>query len=126
MPSVSDDGKLAVASARSADNKDRWLVTLDPESGKTRVIDLLHDEAWVREGGFGGSGVGFLKDSKRIWFTSERDGWMHVYTLDVSSNDAKPVQITTGKWEIATAELSRDGKKFYITSTEQHPGERHL
>ena len=126
MPEVSADGKLAVASARSGDNKDRWLVTLDAESGKTRVIDVLHDEAWVREGGFGGSGLQFLKDNKRIWFTSERDGWMHLYTLDVSSNDAKPVQITTGKWEIAATELSRDGKKFYVTSTEQHPGERHL
>jgi len=70
--------------------------------------------------------VEFLKDNKRIWFTSERDGWMHLYTLDVSSNDAKPVPITTGKWEVVATELSRDGKKFYITSTEQHPGERHL
>ena len=49
MPVVSADGKLTVASVRSADNKDRWFVTVDPESGKTRVIDVLHDEAWVRE-----------------------------------------------------------------------------
>ena len=126
MPAVSDDGRLAVANARSVDNKDRWLVTVDPESGRTRVIDLLHDEAWVREGGFGGSGLEFLRDNRRIWFTSERDGWMHLYTLDVSASDAKPVQITSGKWEVSNVELSRDGKKFFITSTEQHPGERHL
>ena len=58
MPAVSDDGKLAVASARSADNKDRWLVDVDPETGKTRVVDALHDDAWVREagGGFGAGG----------------------------------------------------------------------
>ena len=49
MPSVSEDGKLVVAAARSADNKDRWFVTLDPENGKTKVIDTLHDDAWVRE-----------------------------------------------------------------------------
>src|SRR5688500_9947924 len=42
-PTVSDDGKFVVASARSADNKDRWFVTLDPETGKTKVIDTLHD-----------------------------------------------------------------------------------
>ena len=35
-------------------------------------------------------------------------------------------QLTEGKWEIASAELAADGKKFYITSTENHPGERHL
>ena len=32
MPAISDDGRVAVASARSADNKDRWLVTVDPET----------------------------------------------------------------------------------------------
>jgi dipeptidyl aminopeptidase/acylaminoacyl peptidase len=130
MPVVSDDGKLVVASARSADNKDRWYATLEPESGKTKVLDLLHDDAWVREGGGGGGqgapGLEFLPDNKRVSFLSERDGWMHLYTLDVSTDGAKPKQLTSGKWEIVSSELARDGKKFYITSTEQHPGERHL
>ncbi len=128
MPDVSDDGKLAVAGARSSDNKDRWYVAVDPETGKTRVVDTLHDDAWIREagGGFGSSGVEFLPDNKRVWFLSERDGWMHLYTLDVSDPSAKAKQLTTGKWEITSAELARDEKKFYITSTEQHPGERHL
>jgi hypothetical protein len=125
-PVVSEDGKLVVASARSADNKDRWFVTLDPATGKTKVIDTLHDDAWIREIGFGGSSVEFLPDNKRVWFLSERDGWMHLYTLDVSADGAKPKQLTSGKWEITAAELSRDGRKFFITSTENHPGERHL
>ena len=126
MPAVSGDGKLVVASARSADNKDRWFVTLDPASGKTKVIDTLHDDAWIRELGFGGSGVEFLPDDRRVWFLSERDGWMHLYTLDVSQSGARPKQLTSGKWEITDAELARDGRRFFITSTENHPGERHL
>jgi dipeptidyl aminopeptidase/acylaminoacyl peptidase len=128
MPDVSDDGKFAVAGARSADNKDRWYVALDPETGKTRVVDTLHDDAWIREagGGFGSSGVEFLPDNKRVWFLSERDGWMHLYTLDVNDPSAKATQLTSGKWEVTSAQLARDDKKFYITSTEEHPGERHL
>jgi dipeptidyl aminopeptidase/acylaminoacyl peptidase len=128
MPAVSDDGRYVIASARAVDNKDRWLVVLDPESGKTRVVDLLHDEAWVREGGggFGGGAVEFLPDNKRFWFLSEGDGWMHLYTLDVSVETAKPVQLTAGKWELASAEVARDGRKFYLTTSEVHPGERHL
>jgi dipeptidyl aminopeptidase/acylaminoacyl peptidase len=127
-PVASNDGKFVVATARSADNKDRWIVTLDPETGKTKVIDDLHDDAWIREAGtgFGTASVEFLPDNKRIWFLSERDGWMHLYTLDLSEDGAKPKQLTSGKWEITAAEASRDGKKFYITSTEAHPGERHL
>jgi dipeptidyl aminopeptidase/acylaminoacyl peptidase len=128
MPTVSDDGKLVVAAARSVDNKDRWFVTLDPENGKTRVIDALHDDAWVREagGGFGASNVEFLPDNKRIWFLSERDGWMHLYTLDASSESATAVQLTSGKWEVSAAEVARDGRKFYLTTSEEHPGERHV
>jgi dipeptidyl aminopeptidase/acylaminoacyl peptidase len=126
MPTISEDGKLVVAAARSADNKDRWFVTLDPDTGKTKVIDTLHDDAWVREVSFGGASMEFLPDGKRVSFLSERDGWMHLYTLDVSVEGAKPKQLTQGRWEITSATLSRDGRKFYITSTENHPGERHL
>jgi dipeptidyl aminopeptidase/acylaminoacyl peptidase len=126
MPASSDDGQYVVASARSADNKERWIVTVDPPTGKTRVLDALRDDAWVREGGFGGGGVGFLPDGKRIWFLSERDGWMHLYTLDVSSEAARPAQLTSGTWEVSSAEMARDGKKFYLTTSEVHPGERHL
>ena len=73
------------------------------------MIDTLHDDAWMREagGGFGSSGVEFLPDNKRVWFLSERDGWMHLYTLDVSDRRAKAKQLTEGKWEIASAELAR-------------------
>jgi dipeptidyl aminopeptidase/acylaminoacyl peptidase len=67
-----------------------------------------------------------LRDNKRIAYLSERDGWNHLYTLDVSVEAATPTQLTTGKWEIASSELARDGKKFYVTSGEEYPGERHL
>jgi len=103
MPAVSEDGKYVVAGARSADNKDRWFVTLDPETGKTKVIDTLHDGAWIREAGFGGSALEFLPDNTRVWFLSERDGWMHLYTLDLASDSAKAKQLTSGTWEITAA-----------------------
>ena len=127
-PVASADGKFVVAAASSADNKDRWLVTIDPETGKTKVIDALHDDAWVREAGtgFGAPSIQFLPDNKRIWFLSERDGWMHLYTLDLSADAAKPKQLTEGKWEVSSADLASDGRTFYITTSEAHPGERHL
>jgi dipeptidyl aminopeptidase/acylaminoacyl peptidase len=130
MPDVSDDGKTAVAGARSADNKDRWYVVIDPDSGKTRVVDTLHDNAWIREAGgggvFGGSGVTFFPGTHRIWFLSERDGWMHLYAEDLDGGEPKARALTSGKWEVTDADLSRDAKTFYLTTTETHPGERHL
>jgi dipeptidyl aminopeptidase/acylaminoacyl peptidase len=129
MPQISEDGAITVAHARSQDNKDRWLVSVDPETGKTRVLDTLHDEAWVREiGGFGPTdpSFGFFPGGTRIWFLSERDAWMHLYTLDATGEQPAARQLTQGKWEIEALSLSPDKKKFYITSTEVHPGERHI
>jgi dipeptidyl aminopeptidase/acylaminoacyl peptidase len=130
MPVVNEEGTIAVADARAADNKDRWLVVVDPDTGKTRVVDTLHDDAWVREiGGFGPftqSGLGWLADQKHLWFLSERDGWMHLYSVDASSDRPAAKQLTQGKWEIESASLSLDKKKFYLTTTEAHPGERHI
>jgi dipeptidyl aminopeptidase/acylaminoacyl peptidase len=130
MAQSNDDGSLTLGHARAEDNKDRWLVIVDPESGKTRVLDTLHDDAWVREVGAGNFGAfeasaGFI-DAKRVWFLSERDGWMHLYTVDATSTTPAAKQLTQGKWEIESVVLSRDRSKFYLTTSEQHLGERHL
>ena len=92
-PTISPDGRLVVATARSDDFMDRWIVALDPETGKTRVIDALHDDAWVREAGggpIGGGGLGWMPDGHSLWFLSERDGFMHLYVVDAAQPGAAP------------------------------------
>ena len=104
-------------------------MAVDPESGKTRVLDTLHDDAWVREIGGGGSddpSFGWLPDQQHLWFLSERDGWMHLYSLDATAEHPAARQLTQGRWEITALSLSPDKKTFYITSTEAHPGERQV
>ncbi len=122
MPIVSTDGKHTIAWVRSADNKDRWIVAVDPESGKARVLDALHDPAWVNEIG----GSGWLPDDHGIYFTSEADGWAHLYTLDVVEAEAKATQLTSGRFEVTRVSLSPDKKRFYLVTSERHPGERHV
>src|SRR5262249_54368698 len=43
----SDDGKNAVLMGRAADNKDRWVMLLEPATGKTKVLASIHDDAWI-------------------------------------------------------------------------------
>lgn len=117
---VSPDGKYVVSSVRAADNTERWLALIDPATGRTTVLDRIKDEAWVRDGG-----QGWLPDGKRLWFLAEHDGWMHLYTVDASAPAAR-TQLTSGAFEIDAVEVSADGRTFYIQSTEQHPGERHI
>jgi dipeptidyl aminopeptidase/acylaminoacyl peptidase len=132
MPDVSDDGAHGVVAVRALDNKDRWFVKLDPATGKATVLDGLHDEAWIREqnvgavtGLGGGAGIAWLPDNKRFLFLSEKEGYLHLYSLDASA-PAQARALTSGKWEVTAAQLSSDRKTVYLTTNEVHPGERHF
>src|SRR5207237_7602864 len=72
----SEDGKNAVLMARSADNKDRWVMLLDPATRKTKVLASVHDDAWVD--GPGAFTLGWLPDNAHVYFESERDGFDHL------------------------------------------------
>jgi dipeptidyl aminopeptidase/acylaminoacyl peptidase len=125
----SDDGKHAFVQLFSQDNKDRWIVMLDVEKAKfTTTVEHQRDSTWlggpgVRGFGFG-STVGWLPDSRRIYFQSEEDGWSHLYTVTI---DGKiKVQLTKGKFEIYSPRISKDKKRWYFSSNEVHFGEHHL
>jgi dipeptidyl aminopeptidase/acylaminoacyl peptidase len=95
---------------------------VEPESGKSRVVDALHDSAWVNEIG----SSGWMPDDHSIYFTSEADGWAHLYSIDLSQPGAKAKQLTSGRFEVTRATISPDKKRFYLVSSEKHPGERHI
>jgi dipeptidyl aminopeptidase/acylaminoacyl peptidase len=125
-PFWSDDGQRAFLVVRSADNKDRWLVSLDPTTQKISLLNRERDEAWVNGPGIGyeAGNVGWLPDNRRVWFQSEETGYSHLYTLDVVSGQKKA--LTSGKFEIQRAQLSRDKKTWFLTANARHPGEQHF
>jgi dipeptidyl aminopeptidase/acylaminoacyl peptidase len=124
LPVFSRDGRLAVAAVRATDNKDRWLVLVDPATGQGRVLDHQHDDAWVRE--TGPEGFGFMPDGRSLWFLSEAAGFMHLYVVDVETKDAPPKALTSGSFEVTDARLGPAGTRFYLTTNEVDAGERHL
>lgn len=120
-PVWSQGGRHAVLQLRAADNKDRWIALLDVATQQLTVIDRQHDDAWV--GGPGGFNLGWISDT-RLWFVSEATGYAHLYSYDVNSKSKKA--LTSGKYEVQQAELSRSRKHFYIVTNEIHPGEKHF
>jgi len=121
VPVWSEDGKNAVLMGSSADNKDRWILALDAATGKTRVLFSDHDDAWLGGPGSGSTAMGWVNDNE-VYFQSERDGYSHLYTVPYAGGEAK--QLTSGRWEVHEALLSRDKSRFYLTTSEVHPGER--
>jgi dipeptidyl aminopeptidase/acylaminoacyl peptidase len=127
VPIVSADGRHAATIAVSADNEHRYIAALGRATA--RVVDHLRDPAWVRaldQSGPPPTSMGFLPGTPKLWFLSERDGWMHLYVADLAAPDVAPRQLTSGAWEITAAELAPDGRRFLITTTEADAGERHV
>lgn len=120
-PYWSGDGKNAVVAVSAQDNKDRWLMKLDPASGNLSLLDREHNDAWV--GGPGEDNFGWT-DNTHFYFESEASGYAHIYVADVSTGDKK--QLTNGNWEVQTLQLSRDKKTFYFTANMEHPGIKHF
>ncbi|MEK7834074.1 MAG: DPP IV N-terminal domain-containing protein, partial [Acidobacteriota bacterium] len=121
----SEDGKQIAVLARSADNKDRWVMAIDPTTAKVKALDQAHDDAWI--GGPGSFTLGWLPDNKTAYFQSERaekDGWAHLYSVSIEGGEAK--QLTSGKFEVSDVRLSKDKTRFFFTSSEGSPFERHL
>ncbi len=118
----SPDGRTAVLTARADDRKDQWLLKLDPATGKTAPLFTIHDDAWV--GPLGLTNVFFRGDGGAVLFISEKEGYAHLHQAPL---DGGPVTaLTEGAFEVTEAALSKDGAKVYLTSSEEHPGERHF
>lgn len=113
-----------VVEVYSIDNKDRWIMLLDPSTGKLKLLDRQRDEAWV-----GGPGINFysLPSNRWIndsiyWFQSEASGYSHLYSVNVNNGIKR--QYTSGNFEVQQAQLSINKKYFYIITNEVHPGEQ--
>jgi dipeptidyl aminopeptidase/acylaminoacyl peptidase len=124
----SNDGKQAITTIRSKDNKDRWIALIQLETGELEVLDRQRDEAWIAGPGIGwasgGGMIGWLPDNRHIYFQSEETGHSHLYLLDVSTG--KKTAITKGEYEVFDPFISKDKKYWYLTTSEVHPGERHF
>ncbi|MGI8783967.1 MAG: prolyl oligopeptidase family serine peptidase [Acidobacteriota bacterium] len=122
-PEWSEDGHNAFILARADDDKDRWMLLLDMATGKTRVLDHLHDDAWIS--GPGSFTAGWMPDGREIYFVSEKTGYAHLYVVSLGER-ATPRALTSGNFEIYDLQLSKDKADWYLGTNEIHPGERHF
>ncbi len=121
------DGSNNAVDIRSYDNKDRWIVSINFETGEISTLEHQHDEAWI-----GGPGIsnwnmvpgtlGWLNDNETLFFQSEEAGYSHLFTYHIKTKKKK--QLTSGAWEVHHVQLSNDGSKFFIHANKTHPGNR--
>jgi dipeptidyl aminopeptidase/acylaminoacyl peptidase len=123
-PVWSEDGAKAVISARSADNKDRWIFALDPSTGKTRTLINIHDDAWVGGPQGAANTLGWMKNDREVYFISEKTGYAQLYAVPFDTGE--PRALTHGNWEVLNARQSRDKSKFYLIASAEGPSDQFL
>ena len=117
-----DAGTQALIVVVPADWKARWLETVSADSGVLHTVDVHRDSTWVDGPSFGDAG--WVDGAQRVWFTSEADGWAHLYTATPDGGDRR--QLTTGKWEVIGVDVSDDKQWFYLTTSEKSLFEHHF
>ncbi len=114
-------GDAALVFAVTPDFKTRYLHAVDTR-GVVRTLDTLIDTAWVAGPCF--TCMGWTPDGSRAWFVSEASGYAHLYSVAAGGGDRRA--LTSGDWEVLSAELSPDGREFLLHTSEVSPYERHF
>lgn len=97
------------------------VLLANPATGQSRTLFTEADSAWVDVD----DDLTFVNSGKQFLWTSERDGFNHIYLYNRDGTVAR--QITRGPWDV-TALLGVDtrGEHVYFAATEQGAAQRHI
>ena len=97
------------------------LLIADTGTGKSRTILNQSDANWINIS----DDLYFLKDGKRLLWSSEQSGYRHLYLYDLEGKQL--AQLTKGDWEVSAVDAVDETKGLvYFTATEKSPLERHV
>ena len=113
-------GEIMVQRINRRQNHDDVLL-VNAETGKARNVVAERDSAWVDLVGE----VPWLKGDREFLWTSERDGWRHVYRVDRSSG--KATLVTPGNFDVLSmAGLDQQGGWVYYLASPDNATQRFL
>ena len=97
------------------------LLSVDPSSGKSKIILEEKDKYYIEIH----DNLTFYKDDSGFLWTSEKDGFNHIYLYQISGKERR--QITKGNWEVTNFYGYDDKNKvLYFQSNEESPLERNI
>jgi dipeptidyl-peptidase-4 len=97
------------------------LFLADVTNGRAHVILHEEDPFWINVA----DAPKFLSGSDQFLWTSERDGFRHIYLYNLDGQMQK--QLTRGDWAVERViGLDRDARQVLFTSTQESPLERQL
>jgi dipeptidyl-peptidase-4 len=97
------------------------LLLADPMTGKTNLLIKEENKYYIDIH----DNLTFLKDNSGFIWTSEMDGWNHIYWYDMKGQLKK--QLTKGNWEVTSFYgVDEDKQQIYYQAAAVSPMEREL
>ena len=97
------------------------ILHADATTGQSKVVLTDNNKAYVEIN----DDLNYLAGGKQFLFTSEKDGYQHLYLYDMSGQLVR--QVTKGPWEISEINgFDAKAGVVYFTSTEGSALQRHL
>ncbi|GAA5524921.1 dipeptidyl aminopeptidase 4 [Microbulbifer aestuariivivens] len=97
------------------------LRLVDIDSGESRTLLTENSDTWVNLH----DDLHFLKDSERFLWSSERDGFRHLYLYGLNGKLLR--RVTAGPWSVDALEaVDEVAGQVYFTGRRDTPLERHL
>jgi dipeptidyl-peptidase-4 len=117
---VPDSKRVYVARTNRIQNELDFLL-FDARSAAQQMVYRETDPYWINVEG----DPLFLGDGQRFVWTSERDGFRHLYLY--SLDGGAPKQLTKGSWQVTDVYgVAANPARIYFRSTEGNPLERQL
>jgi dipeptidyl-peptidase-4 len=115
-----DSRRLAIQKLNRAQNQLELLLA-DVSTGRAQMLLAEEDKYWINVH----DDPYFLADGRRFLWSSERDGFRHLYLYDLGGKLLR--QLTRGNWQVtAAAGVDEKAGAVYFAGTEKSPVERHL
>jgi dipeptidyl-peptidase-4 len=119
---TTDANQLIILRLNRLQNHLEILFT-DAATGKTKVIYNEKNKYYIETDMF--DNITFLEDGENFIYTSEKDGYNHIYYRSIDGKTE--VQVTNGKWEVMDfSGYDEKAKLFYYTAAEASPLVRDL
>jgi dipeptidyl aminopeptidase/acylaminoacyl peptidase len=115
------DGIALLIRGGSYDYKEVNLYVAKAPDWQMRLLHCYRDEKSVA---FFDYYALWSPDGQTVLFTSQEDGWNHLYSVPADGGEAK--QLTKGEWEVTWVAWPKNSEKSIYASTEVHTAERHF